>query len=313
MKIDFSFSQLSGIYLITNVVSGNKYVGSSRNIYDRAHSHRTKLVKGKHENIILQNAVTKHGIDNFTFTLIELCSEDSLLEREQYWIDKMNPKYNITRNVIRNVLSDSSRILISNTLKTKYIDGMPLQNNKQIYAYDWNGRLINKYESMTKASIALGCSLDSVSRVANGELPRFRKYYFSFEIEDPKIFSPKWILIDLEDQVYYKTDNLTKLCNTIGIKIKCLTNWTQKKTRVYLDRYVVKRIRAPYNWVNCWDVWKQIISSQVELGLEEFGRFRDYEGEPNNNPSHERPTPILVGDEIVQAACITNEDAESIG
>jgi hypothetical protein len=39
----------------------------------------------------LQNAWNKYGEDNFYFSVLELVPDkDKLIEREQYWIDKLN-------------------------------------------------------------------------------------------------------------------------------------------------------------------------------------------------------------------------------
>jgi len=48
-----------------------------------------------------------------------------------------------------------------------------------------------------------------------------------------------------------------------------------------------------------------LTSSEAENGNASDGvvlrTFRDYEGEPNNNPSHERPAlSIMIGDDIVR-------------
>jgi group I intron endonuclease len=43
----------------------------------------------------LQNAFTKHGEDNFVFEIIEHCTEENLIEREQHYLDQ-RPEYNIS-------------------------------------------------------------------------------------------------------------------------------------------------------------------------------------------------------------------------
>jgi group I intron endonuclease len=58
------------------------------------------LLKNKHDNSILQNAYNKYGKDSFEFEVIETIEIDDdikkrLLDREQFWIDALNPEYNI--------------------------------------------------------------------------------------------------------------------------------------------------------------------------------------------------------------------------
>jgi hypothetical protein len=45
------------------------------------------LRKGKHGNTFLQRAWTKHGEQNFVWTIAEECPAEERLRREQWWID----------------------------------------------------------------------------------------------------------------------------------------------------------------------------------------------------------------------------------
>lgn len=87
----------SGIYTITHVASGKQYVGQSASIRDRWLWHKSSLRRGASANRILQNAWNKYGETAFTFTLIEECAPNdaALCAREQFWIDKLKPVFNI--------------------------------------------------------------------------------------------------------------------------------------------------------------------------------------------------------------------------
>jgi group I intron endonuclease len=79
-----------GVYSITNLADGKRYVGSSRNIEVRFYEHRWMLTSGRHHNIHLQRAWRKHGPAAFRFeVLIELGNESELLDAEQGFIDSM--------------------------------------------------------------------------------------------------------------------------------------------------------------------------------------------------------------------------------
>lgn len=77
----------SGIYRITNNVSGKVYVGSAADIYARWAAHKSSLNKGKHGNRFLQMAWKKHGIDAFAFEVLERADLADLYDREQHWLD----------------------------------------------------------------------------------------------------------------------------------------------------------------------------------------------------------------------------------
>ena len=84
----------SGIYLITNVVNGKVYVGSSTNLKKRRNDHFSDLKRGRHGNPHLQSAYRKYGKDALSFQILEYCSTEDLVIREDWWIDlldAMNP------------------------------------------------------------------------------------------------------------------------------------------------------------------------------------------------------------------------------
>lgn len=87
--------KIAGIYKITNNITGDFYIGSSQNIKQRWHQHKNPAFWKQHLNIKLYKDMAQYGKDNFTIDVIE--ETDSLKEREQYWVDKLKPSYNVRR------------------------------------------------------------------------------------------------------------------------------------------------------------------------------------------------------------------------
>ena len=86
----------SGIYKICNLVNGKIYIGSSINLFKRQKEHFRCLKSNKHNSQHLQNSWNTHGEENFVFEIIEEIKEkEKLIEREQYYLDILNPEYNI--------------------------------------------------------------------------------------------------------------------------------------------------------------------------------------------------------------------------
>jgi group I intron endonuclease len=79
---------ISGIYVIYSLASGKIYVGSTKNFTQRFAWHRMKLTGNDHVNNHLQSAWNLYGRDQFVFHILEECSEDVLVRREQWWINK---------------------------------------------------------------------------------------------------------------------------------------------------------------------------------------------------------------------------------
>lgn len=89
-----------GIYKITNLITLEIYIGSSAGKYGiqkRWNEHRNKLRKNKHVNTKLQNSWNKYKENNFIFEIVELCPKEDTINREQYYIDTLNPQFNINK------------------------------------------------------------------------------------------------------------------------------------------------------------------------------------------------------------------------
>lgn len=90
----------TGIYVIENLVGHKKYVGSATNIERRWNGHRRSLRKGAHENPHLQKSWNKYGECAFEFDVLEIVQDRrELVLIEQYYLDWMEPEYNICRTV----------------------------------------------------------------------------------------------------------------------------------------------------------------------------------------------------------------------
>jgi group I intron endonuclease len=80
----------SGIYKITNIISGKIYIGCTSNIKNRKRGHYHDLRNGKHGNSYLQKAWVKYGEENFQFEVLEECTVADLHSKEHYWVTQLN-------------------------------------------------------------------------------------------------------------------------------------------------------------------------------------------------------------------------------
>ena len=93
-----------GIYKITNVINSKFYIGSSRRLIERRNEHFSRFKNNK-GNSIIKSAIQKYGIENFKFEVLEYFYfwkdaktkyiDEILTSREQYYVDVLNPEYNI--------------------------------------------------------------------------------------------------------------------------------------------------------------------------------------------------------------------------
>jgi group I intron endonuclease len=87
-----------GIYKIVSKNTNRIYIGSSSNIVKRWNTHINNLLNNKHHSIKLQRHFNKYGIDDLLFSIIEECSIESLLNKEQYYLDNNYCYFNICKN-----------------------------------------------------------------------------------------------------------------------------------------------------------------------------------------------------------------------
>ena len=87
--------KISGIYKVANTITGDFYIGSSKNIQLRWANHKSPSTWTLYPRVKLYQAFIKYGLNNFTFDIIEETAD--LHTREQYYIEQLKPSYNDKR------------------------------------------------------------------------------------------------------------------------------------------------------------------------------------------------------------------------
>ena len=86
--------KICGIYKITNTITNDFYIGSSKNVKRRWRSHKCTSTWSKCPNNQMYLDMQKYGVDKFEFQVLEVVEEDSLKEIEQQFIENLQPTYN---------------------------------------------------------------------------------------------------------------------------------------------------------------------------------------------------------------------------
>jgi group I intron endonuclease len=95
----------TGIYRISSLIDNRIYIGSTIDFEKRKSAHLFHLKKGSHHSILLQRFFVKYGIEFLLFEIIEECEKSFLIKREQFYIDLLNPFFNIS-NIAGRVVHD---------------------------------------------------------------------------------------------------------------------------------------------------------------------------------------------------------------
>lgn len=218
MNVNFNLNEKCGIYIIINTVNGKRYIGSSKNIYDRLCEHKSNLKNNKGHNVHLQAAWNKYGEDKFICCAIEFCEELKRFDREQYYINCFHPEYNLTENVVANtghIPTKECREKISKTLKRKYSSGEIItykqdHNWKHVYLYDiYTLSLYKEYDNLANC------------------------------------------IRDLFGNKTKHSATIEKVCNSL-LKNRYIGSLQELKTRDEIANYVYKKLpycKTPYNYL----------------------------------------------------------------
>lgn len=114
-----------GIYMFTNKLTGDIYVGQSIDLRKRFLNYFNLSYLSRRNELIISRAIIKYGYSNFSVTILEYCDKCGLDVREQHYFDTLNPQYNIQKVAGGSskglILSEETKNKISQALKGVYV------------------------------------------------------------------------------------------------------------------------------------------------------------------------------------------------
>lgn len=135
----------SGIYKWTNKLTNDAYIGQSVNLKNRFINYFNSSYLNNRGTLIINRALIKYGYSNFSLEILEYCDKADLTSREQYYIDKLNPKYNILK-----IAGSSSGYKHTEETKKKISEALKeIRKGENSY---WYGRTMSEE---TKVSMSL--------------------------------------------------------------------------------------------------------------------------------------------------------------
>jgi hypothetical protein len=188
----------AGVYQLINLTNNKSYVGSSNDLLRRLNEHmslnylKKTILKG--ESIIHQ-ALLKYGYANFGIRILEIINIDSItskkkiretiLSKEQFYLDSIKPEYNINKTAGSNlgrIFSDEIRkkMSIAKINKPNNKLGVKLTNEQKalfrevsgmatpITMLSENNEVLASFKSIQIASELTGISRNRISRCARG-------------------------------------------------------------------------------------------------------------------------------------------------
>lgn len=220
---------LPGIYLITNIVNGKRYVGKSLHLRDRLYRH---ILKGESDKV-LYKAFNKYGIDNFRISILyqdENASEKYLFQLETKYIEELGTyakEYNMTKGgegISGYKYSDEEK----EKMRERYLNNSPLLKHSEdckciTYCYNLDTTIIMKFNSRKEASqylISLGYkSTDSQIVKAIKNMTKHHNYLFANTKEELESIISKYKNLTKRVKVDYNKfyDTLASYADQFGI------------------------------------------------------------------------------------------------
>lgn len=187
-----------GIYKITNRLNNKSFIGKSTDLRKSWEDHRNLKVRS---NILMDKDMALYGIDKFDFSILEECDQESLDEKETYYINF----YQTTKNGYNaNKATTNTYIQSKNfTRKKKACLGLGLKRHTELMRTDpvYRAKMIEKYKNNRPNAIPI----EMIDKTSGEVIMRF-----------PKIMDgAAWVR---ENTTYKKADYATinKICKGQG-------------------------------------------------------------------------------------------------
>lgn len=189
MHIQRTWNKLVGIYCILNLKNGKMYIGSSKNIYDRLHRHRTELRGNRHFNSYLQSSYNKYREESFYVFIVEETELDSRIEREDYYITLLKADYNLIPASPNAPKTDELKEKIRNTLIEGVSSGrIKKQGERKVSVYELDGTFYREYDNMYETAREMKVGISSINRAVRRIHKQLKGYqYFYSDDATPQV------------------------------------------------------------------------------------------------------------------------------
>jgi group I intron endonuclease len=229
------------------------YIGSAINFNRRVYRHKTSLKNQWHFNKILQNHYNKYDKEDLIFQVLESDIEkESLLTREQFYIDTLNPTFNILKiagsnlgvklsEETKNKISKASKKRMENEDERKKISKRMKGNNIRkgvLHTEETKKKMSNKLigNDYAKGAIRSKEFKDNVSRVKKGiPISEQAKNKISLALSKPLVqLTKKGVFIK-------EWKSVTEAQKNLNIKhIGCCCNGLRKTAGGFKWKYKMK-------------------------------------------------------------------------
>jgi hypothetical protein len=241
----------TGVYRWTHLDSGKSYVGSSvnlgrrlRNYYSNSFiSHTTRKI------MVINKALLKHGYSKFKLDILEYCDPKELVKREQYYMDKLSPYYNVLKTAYSSLgykhTEDTLVKIHSNLQKLNLSKSIPVR----VTNLETNVSL--EYVSLTEAAKSLNTNKTTLKKYILNSKPYKAIYKLDSNLSASNFDSnylnhpnsKKIEVIDLESKTVTCYDSIRAAGRALGIGYVSIATYLKRNQKSsYKGRYIFKNV-----------------------------------------------------------------------
>jgi group I intron endonuclease len=121
-------------------------------------------------NMLIHKALLKYEYSEFRLDILEFCNKEEAISREQYFLDLLNPEYNILKfegSSLGHLHSSETRAKFIEIAKNKYYSEEEKARVSTLYAYRSKESKIKDKERMLKFSKAKSQSVEVLNTLTN--------------------------------------------------------------------------------------------------------------------------------------------------
>ena len=199
--------------------------------------------------MVINKALLKYGYSKFKLEILEYCEPKDLVKKEQYYMDILNPQYNVLKKAYSSLgykhAKDSlvkikKRLLILNKSKSISVKVSNLETN-----------ISDEYDSLTAAAKTLNTTRSTLQRhILNSKL--FKGIYkleadLSVSNFDSNYLnhsnSIKIEVTDLELKTVSSYNSILSAARVLGIRGTTISNFLiRNQTKPYKGRFIFKKL-----------------------------------------------------------------------
>lgn len=167
------------IYQILNTENDKIYIGQTKNsVLSRFKAHLSEARNNRPG--YLNEAIRKYGEDAFVVEIIEEIDDDSMNERERYWIAKLDAN---NREVGYNIHAGGNSGHITHPEHGRY--------RRVIKKYDLDGNFIKEYSSVKECAEDNQISTNAIIMCAQGKWKSWNNFQYKYDDDKPDVIKSK--------------------------------------------------------------------------------------------------------------------------